>query len=72
MEPVKPKHPDLFDSFSKDPFELAFFSANEPEKVKKMQSTEEMLENEFLAPTVPFSIVPGHHGGTTSAMSLYS
>lgn len=70
MEVVEPNRSELFDSFTKDPFELEFFS-NEPEKVKKVPNNDSILENDFLVPTIPFSIVPGHHGGTTSSMSLF-
>lgn len=60
---------DFFADFGRDPFEMDIFSSL-PNNVKsKKPSTEQILDLEFLSPAIPFTIVPGHHGGSTSMMS---
>ncbi|KAJ3261382.1 Transcription factor spt8 [Boothiomyces macroporosus] len=77
-KPVKPnadqamfqtENNDLFPSFANDSFNMDFFSANnEPIPKPEEKSADVSVDQDLLAPLVPFSIIPGHHGGLISAM----
>ncbi|KAJ3324464.1 Transcription factor spt8 [Boothiomyces sp. JEL0866] len=76
-KPVKPsvnepmfqaENNDLFPNFTNDSFNLDFFSNNESIPKPEEKTVDVSMDQDLLTPLVPFSIIPGHHGGLISAM----
>ena len=68
-------HDDIFPSIQKDAFDVDFFMKQQspsPGKSVLERKAEEdaLLEQDLLAPSMPFTIIPGHHGGFISSLSI--
>ena len=64
---------DIFPSIQKDAFDVDFFMKQQtpsPGKSVLERKAEEdaLLEQDLLAPSMPFTIIPGHHGGVISSL----
>lgn len=62
---------DFYSEINKDPFDFGLFESKTPvqDRITKKLDNIASLEADLLAPAVPFTIVPGHHGGVISSLS---
>jgi transcriptional activator SPT8 len=60
--------PDILEELNKDPFDLDFLGkqASPARPIKKLDT---LTDFESTTPLVPFTVIPGHHGGLVSKIS---
>ncbi|KAJ3276204.1 Transcription factor spt8 [Terramyces sp. JEL0728] len=59
---------DIFPTLTNNSFTMDFFSTNESIPKPEEKPAEISVDQELMVPLIPFSIIPGHHGGIISAM----